>query len=65
MIRTRTGSMEFSDVERMVAKVLSGNDINAQRHIICALIYYEKTKILEQLRDKWGDEYWFEVVETC
>jgi hypothetical protein len=49
----------------MVAKVLSGNDINAQRHIICALIYYEKTKILEQLRDKWGDEYWFEVVETC
>ena len=55
--------MEFSDIEKMVAKVLSGDDIFAQRQIICSLIYYEKIKILEQIQYSWGDEYWFKVVE--
>jgi hypothetical protein len=56
--------MDFSDIEKMVAKVLSGDDIFAQRQIVCSLIYYEKIKILDQIRHSWGEDYWRKVVET-
>lgn len=56
---------DFNDIERMVAKIIVHGNIYARRDLICALIKNEKIRILEQLRDKWGEEEWEKLVETC
>lgn len=57
--------MELSHDEKLIVNILSGDDLAAKRYLVTALIINEKKKILDQIRQKWGDEHWFEVVEGC
>lgn len=57
--------MELSNDEKLIVNILSGDDLTAKRYLVTALIINEKKKILDQIRQKWGDEHWFEVVEDC
>ena len=56
---------ELTEAELLVTKIIAHGDIYARRDLICALIKYEKITILEQLREKWGEEQWNEIIETC
>lgn len=57
--------MELSNEEKLIVGILTGDDIYAKRQLLSALICNEKIKILDQIREKWGDEHWFEVLEIC
>ena len=57
--------VELSSEEKLIVGILTGDDIYAKRQLLSALICNEKVKILDQIRDKWGDEHWFEVLEIC
>ena len=57
--------MDLTKEEKLIVGILTGNDIYAKRQLVSALIFNEKIKILDQIREKWGDEHWFEVLENC
>lgn len=57
--------VELSNEEKLIVGILTGDDIYAKRQLLSALICNEKVKILDQIREKWGDEHWFEVLEIC
>jgi hypothetical protein len=57
--------MDLTKEEKLIVGILTGNDIYAKRQLVSALIFNEKIKILDQIREKWGDEHWFEVLEIC
>ena len=57
--------MEFNEIEKMVAKILARGDLASKRQVIASLIVYEKTYVLKQIRDRWGEEEWNRVLEIC
>lgn len=57
--------MEFNEIEKMVAKILARGDLASKRQVIASLIVYEKTYVLQQIRDRWGEEEWNRVLEIC
>jgi len=51
------------DNERYIAEILLYGSKNAKADVIANLICYEKLFLLEKLREKWGDDYYYSVVE--
>ena len=57
--------MGLTKEEKIIVKILTGDDIYAKRQLLSALIFNEKIKIIQQIREKWGDEHFNEIVEIC
>jgi hypothetical protein len=54
---------KIDDKEKYIAEILSYGSKIAKADIIASLIYYEKMFLLEKIREKWGDDYYYSVVE--
>lgn len=57
---TRT---KIDNNEQYIAEILLYGTKNAKANIIASLIFYEKIFLLEKLQEKWGDDYYFSIVE--
>ena len=51
-------------IER-VQKILAYGDRASKSKLIASLIYLEKVDFIEEIKERWGEEEFYKIVEYC
>jgi hypothetical protein len=51
--------------EKYILDVLLFGDAYSKKRMVAAIMIIENFDLLDAVRDKWGDDHYYEIVEIC